>query len=244
MAFTRLLSALAATIYLGALAAPAQADLRKLGVTPFLPKPVTNALRNPDPDLANLSRILCPIPKHELALLTLDKRNAPPSTLQIQQALAFFGFEPGPLDGLPGPATRRAATTYAQSLFNKDATCLHWRSSAPLVKAMAWAQDQDPDNIASIAETHGRLGLVRAYYSRNLPAPAILTPKDRDQCKAHDNAHLLGKPFTKDMRAGTGAKFLRVLRVLTPGPITMDLRPYRLNLELDGYDQVFKISCG
>ena len=109
---------------------------------------------------------------------------------------------------------------------------------------MAWSKDLDPAKAAEIIEKHGRIGLVRAYYSRNLPAPAILTPPEQDQCKAHANADLLGKPFKDDMRAGTGAKYVRVLRVLTPGPITMDLRMDRLNLELDGFDQVNKISCG
>ena len=226
------------------LSVPASADLKKLGVTPFAPKPVMDALRRPSPDITSLSRILCTIPRHEQALLTLDQRAAPPKTLQIQQALAFFGFDPGPLDGLPGPTTRKAATAYASALFGPERTCLHWREAKPLVESHTWSKTLGDVVSARIVHDHGRLGLVRTFYGRNQPKPRVVTDPAHDDCKAHDNAALLGQTLLAARRMAAGVEELRVIRILEPMAMTMDYRPWRLNLEFDGFDRVNTISCG
>lgn len=65
-------------------------------------------------------------------------------------------------------------------------------------------------------------------------------------CNAEAAQHLVGRPATQELGAEamrlTGAASLRWIP--KDGVVTMDYRPDRLNIELDGENKVAKIRCG
>lgn len=70
--------------------------------------------------------------------------------------------------------------------------------------------------------------------------PSLPTGLD-DQCKANENAQLLG--MTTDGLEET--LLLLPTRIIRPGDlVTQDYRPQRLNIHLDGAGTVTRLSCG
>lgn len=65
-------------------------------------------------------------------------------------------------------------------------------------------------------------------------------------CNAEPAQHLIGRAATQELGAEairlTGAGSLRWIP--KDGMVTMDYRPDRLNIELDGENKVAKIRCG
>jgi len=75
------------------------------------------------------------------------------------------------------------------------------------------------------------------------PAPAVpsLPTGLDDQCKANENAQLLG--MTTDGLEET--LLLLPTRIIRPGDlVTQDYRPQRLNIHLDATGAVTRLSCG
>lgn len=65
-------------------------------------------------------------------------------------------------------------------------------------------------------------------------------------CNAEPAQHLVGRPATQELAAEamrlTGAGMMRWIP--EGAMVTMDYRPDRLNIELDGENKVAKIRCG
>ncbi|WP_420861560.1 I78 family peptidase inhibitor [Algirhabdus cladophorae] len=73
------------------------------------------------------------------------------------------------------------------------------------------------------------------------PAEAALPVGLDDQCKANENAQLLG--MTTDGLEET--LVLLPTRIIRPGDlVTQDYRPQRLNIHLDAAGTVIRLSCG
>ena len=92
----------------------------------------------------------------------------------------------------------------------------------------------------------GCMGLGQKGAAPDQPAtqPPVLSPGLPDPsgtCGAAQLSHLIGQ----DRSAISGMRFAHPLRVIEPGqPVTMDLNPDRLNIQLTKSGKIAAINCG
>lgn len=73
------------------------------------------------------------------------------------------------------------------------------------------------------------------------PAPVTPLPPPADPCGAGQYAGLVGGQLS----TFDPGKVAGPVRVLTPGGVmTMDHRPDRLNIHVDGQGRIFRVTCG
>jgi hypothetical protein len=87
------------------------------------------------------------------------------------------------------------------------------------------------------------IGLTGCVMTTTEPAPP---PVADINCDIDALAGLVGQPASTELAADAIAKAgARTVRWIGPGmAVTMDYRPDRLNIELDGSNRVTKFSCG
>lgn len=169
----------------------------------------------------------------------------------IQTALHFYGFIPGPVDGEVGPSTERGLNALGSYLRlgpigpeAMDVTPL----PLPLRTIMnAYAARNDVDSADLDQRDLARLNNEgeRFWVRKELqPDPAtwgVEVDAANDTCAAYANESLIGEVIDPDKLPeidGPGS-----VRVVYFGPVTMDFRPDRLNLFIDPWNMVTNLSC-
>lgn len=170
---------------------------------------------------------------------------------EVQTWLAYYGFYKGPLDGIAGPGTQRALDAALDYVHRPGMTvdAMHRPFAAESLGFLARSfasrdavvpGDLDARDAARLAEAGPRFWLRKA-----LGPPAdrrgVRTPQARDTCGAWANAGLLDTQI--DPRGVLDLPGAEFVRVTGRGPITMDMRPTRLNVEIDHWDTVVALSC-
>lgn len=169
----------------------------------------------------------------------------------LQTWLAYYGFYTGRVDGIAGPATQHALTEALAYVHRgpipvEALGLAHRRQSLTfLERTYAARETVDPDALDAV----GRARLAEAgpkFWLREALSPpperlGIRTSREQDRCGAWQNAALLNTQIDLKQRLYLpGAEYVRVIG---RGPITMDFRPSRLNVEIDHWDTVVALSC-
>jgi len=169
----------------------------------------------------------------------------------IQTALHYYGFIPGPVDGKIGPATERGfrdLTRYLKLGTFPTSAMEAETLPTPLRALLDAYSDRNRVSTRSLDERDlGRLTREgeRFWIRKELQTPerdwGVLTPREEDQCGAWANEGLIGTVIDPDkFTAPEGAETVRVIYY---SPITMDLRPTRLNVDIDPWNVVTNLSC-
>ncbi len=170
----------------------------------------------------------------------------------IQTALHFYGFIPGPVDGVVGASTERGLSSLGRylKLGPVSPSALEATPLPPALRALMDAFDGRNqaygDELAPKEQTRlsreGERFWIRKALQPDPESWGVITPRDADTCGAWDNEGLIGQPIDPNstlVPRGAGS-----VRVIYFGPVTMDFRPDRLNIQIDPWNDVTNLSCG
>ncbi|WP_424976263.1 I78 family peptidase inhibitor [Dinoroseobacter sp. S124A] len=170
----------------------------------------------------------------------------------IQTALNFYGFVPGPVDGVVGPATERGLDALGRylKLGPVNASAMEGPPLPPALRALmdafearngVYGDELEPKDQERLRR-EGERFWIRKALQPDLETWGVTTPRDADTCGAWDNEGLIGQPIDPNstlVPRGAGS-----VRVIYFGPVTMDFRPDRLNIRIDPWNDVTNLSCG
>lgn len=170
----------------------------------------------------------------------------------IQTALHYYGFMPGPVDGVMGPATERGLRTLG-SYLRLDPVSPEAVDVKPLPLPLRTLMDAyaGRNNVRESRLDEVELGRLRGegerFWIRKELQPnprtwGVDVDPANDGCGANANATLVGEVIdTENLPELDGAGAVRVLYF---GPVTADFRPDRLNIQIDPWFTVTNLSCG